>query len=126
LNGAIEKSMECTRKLILLEESVIKICLPDEMEKADKLNDNLMKRLTALCEMTAPTQLPEDAPPKEAPLSADSSLAKSFSHLYIEHKNGKVLLKRIKENMGIPLQEEKAVQPNSGDGQPQPKVNALH
>ncbi|HXH55293.1 MAG TPA: hypothetical protein VNK03_06085 [Gammaproteobacteria bacterium] len=126
LNGVVEKSMEYTRKLILLEESVIKICLPDEMEKADKLNDSLMKRLTALCEMTAPTQLPEDAPPKEAPLSVDSGLVKSFSHLYIEHKNGKALLKRIKENMGIPLPEEKAVQPDRGNGQPQPKVNGLH
>lgn len=130
LNVIVEKSMEYTRKLILLEESVTKICLPDEMDRTDKLNDNLMKRLTALCEMTAPTQLP-DAAPKEAPLPVDSGLAKSFSHLYTEHKNGKALLKRIQENMRIPLPpEEKAVpldsrSGNGSDGS-QLKVNGVH
>lgn len=117
LNAVVEKSMEYTRKLILLEESVTKICLPDEIDRTDKLNDSLMKRLTALCEMTAPTQLPEDAPPKEAPLPVDPGLAKSFSHLYTEHKNGKALLKRIQQNMRIPLPpEEKAVQLDSRSG----------
>ena len=126
LQAVVEKSMAYTRKLILLEEGVTKICLPDEMDRTDKLNDNLMKRLTALCEMTAPTQLP-DAAPKEPFLAVDQGLAKSFSHLYTEHKNGKALLKRIQQNMRIHLPpEEKAVQLDSGNDSSQLKVNGLH
>jgi len=128
LNAVVEKSMEYTRKLIFLEESVTKICLPDEMERTDKLNDHLMKRLNALCEMTAPTQLP-NAVSKEASLPVDPGLAKSFSHLYAEHKYGKALLKRIQQNMRIPLpSEENAVQleSHSGSGNSQPKVSGLH
>jgi len=127
LNAIVEKSMDYTRKLILLEESVAKICLPDEMEKADKLNDSLMKRLNTLCEMTAPTLLPEDAAPKEASLPVDSGFAKSFLHLYAEHQQGEALLARIQKNMRIPLPpEEKKMQLDKGKPQAQPNLTILH
>jgi len=124
LNTVVEKSMEYTRKLILLEESVTKICLPDKMGAADNLNARLMKCLTELCEITAPTQLPEEAPPKEAPV--DPSLKESFLHLYSEHHKGEALLAGIQKNLRIPLPpEEKVLQFDSGNGNGQPKM-ALH
>ncbi len=123
LNLVIEKGLEYTRKLVLLEESVIKICFPDEVDKADKLNDRLMERLTALCEMTAPSQLPQEAPPKE-PIPCDPNITKSILHLSTEHRRGETLLIQLQKNMNIPLSpEEKAAQL---DGSGQPKVNALH
>jgi hypothetical protein len=125
LNVVIDKGIEYTRKLVGLEESVTNICLPDEVDKTDKLNDSLMKRLTALCEMTAPTQLPQAAPPKE-PLPCDPNIAKSLLHLCAEHRRGETLLTQLQKNMRVPMlipeAEGKGPQPDSS----QSKMNALH
>lgn len=133
LNRVIEKSVEYTRKLVLLEESVIKICFPDEVDKADKLNDRLMERLTALCEMTAPSQLPQEASP-QAPIPSDPNVTKSLLHLHTEHRRGATLLRQLGKNMGIPMPKEEGKVPELDREHPnaeqaigeKPKVNAVH
>ncbi len=130
LNTVIEKSTEYTRKLVLLENSVTQICLPSKVAEADTLNDRFMKCLTALCEITAASQLSQAEQPKE-PLPCDPNLAKSFLHLRAQHREGETLLTQLQKNMRIPLPpEEKAVQIDSDCGNgyrsSQLKVDVLH
>ncbi len=117
LNGVAEKSMEQTRKLVLLEESVTEICLPDEIEKIDKLlKDKLIKHLTALCEMTVPTKLPENEAAKEASATRNEKLKKPFLQAYRQHCEATKLFELIRKNIRITVaEEEKAAQPDAVD-----------
>lgn len=114
LNVVAEKSVEQTRKLVLLEESVIEICLPDEVEKIDKLQDKLIKYLTTLCEMTAPTKLPENEAAQKATVTRNEKLKKPFLQAYAQHCEATKLFELIRKNIRIPLpEEEKVAEPNA-------------
>lgn len=96
LRGVIDQSIEHTRRLVVLEEVINKICLPDEIEKTAELNEKLVKRLTLLCEVTStPQQTSENS-------TCEPNLEKSFLHLYAEHQKENVLLARIQKNIKVP------------------------
>lgn len=109
LNIVIEKSIEYTRRLVVLEDSINKICLPDEMEKTAELNEKLVKRLMLLCEVTSKSQ----QTPENSTSTCEPNLEKSFLHLYTEHQKEKALLTLIQKNINVP--DEKTALPKSSN-----------
>lgn len=93
LNGVIETSIEYNRKIVLLAESINKICVPDEIEKTAEMSEKLAKRLMLLCEMTS---IPEA---QSSGGACDPNLEKSFLHLYTAHDKESKLLAQIQKNI---------------------------
>jgi hypothetical protein len=88
-----------TKRLSSLENLVHSICLPEQIEEINKLNDKLNKYAEMLCKETASLSL--NSNPK---VGDPQKIKTTLLHLYAAHQKGGQMLEQVQKNIGpIPL-----------------------
>ena len=94
LDEIVEKCQRLIQRLMALEENIRKICLPERMDDALKINQKLNERMEVLCQETAGLKIgagPEIYNPKV--------VAAPFLQLFESHRKGEQYLLQIQTNL---------------------------
>jgi len=97
LEEIVDKCQSYMKRLLGVENLVNKICLPDQLEEASKINEKLNERFKTICEETALLQLgpnPQQFDPNK--------IQHSFLQLFNAHIKGGQLLDQIQKKIPIP------------------------
>lgn len=96
LEETIDISQKLSERTVAIEEDIHKICLPEELCEAAKINQKLNERIEVLCQETANLHLSNEADKVEA-----TKIATSILQLYAAHKKGEKLLDQIQKNLQV-------------------------
>ena len=94
LDEIIDTGQILAARTAALEEGVHKICLPDELSEAAKINHKLNDCMELLCQETASLHLNEGVDKTDA-----EKIAACMLQLYAAHKKGEKLLDQIQKNL---------------------------
>lgn len=83
------------RRLSLIENAVHSICLPEQIEEINKLNDKLNKYAEMLCKETASLSLNSNAK-----VGDTQKIKTTLLHLYAAHQKGGQMLEQVQKNLG--------------------------